>query len=106
MRNFETYWLSRGVQSGNIQKLYLERMGVLRGAVYHRDSFVFKGNSYTGKIVFDPLAADVREVTLYLEDFVLDFGIYNTPEVVVDLEFTFAVRSGVVDGTVEEVAAP
>lgn len=97
VRNFETYWLSKGVQSGNKQKLYLERMGVLRGAIYHRDSFVFKGNSYTGRIVFDPLPADVKQVTLKLQDFVLDFGIYDKPELQVELNFTFDVDSGIVE---------
>ena len=96
-RNFETYWLSRGVQSGNTQKLYLERMGVLRGAVYHRDSFVFKGNAYTGKLVFDPLPPGTRGVTLHLEKFVLEFGIYNTPQNQIDLDFAFAVRSEIVE---------
>lgn len=97
VRNFETYWLSKGVQSGNIQKLYLERMGVLRGAIYHRDSFVFKGNSYTGRIVFDPLPQDVEQVTLKLQDFVLDFGIYDKPEQQVELNFIFDVESGIVE---------
>lgn len=96
-RNFETYWLSRGVQSGNVQKRYLERMGVLRGAVYHRDSFVFKGNSYTGKLVFDPLPQNTEGVTLRLEKFVLEFGIYNTPQNQIDLEFAFDVRSGIAE---------
>lgn len=97
VRNFETYWLSRGVQSGNMQKLYLERMGVLRGALYHRDSLVFKGNSYRGLLVFDPLVADERQVTLQIDGFVLDFGIYDTPENQVDLAFTFAVRGEIIE---------
>jgi hypothetical protein len=97
IRNFETYWLSRGVQSGNMQKLYLERMGTLRGAAYHRDSFVFKGNSYSGKIVFDPLPPGTDGVTLHFDRFVLEFGIYDTPKVQMDLDFAFAVRSGIVD---------
>jgi len=59
-RNFETYWLSRGVQSGNAQKIYLERMAVLRGSIYQPDSFVFKGNTYTGKMAFDPLPVDTK----------------------------------------------
>ena len=94
-RNFETYWLARGVQSGNMQKLYLERMGTLRGAVYHRDSFVFKGNAYSGKLVFDPLPEGTRSATLVLEDFVLEFGIYDVPKNTMRLEFPFAVSSGV-----------
>lgn len=97
VRNFETYWLSRGVQSGNAQKLYLERMGVLRGTVYHRNAFVFRGNSYTGKLVFDPLPAHTHSVRLRLEDFVLEFGLYDVPEQVADLEFRFSVLDKVLE---------
>ena len=97
LKNFETYWLSRGVQSGNQQKLYLERMSLLRGSVYHRDSFVFKGNSYTGKLVFDPLPEGTGEATLYIEDFVLEFGIYDIPRTELDLQFPFSVESDVVE---------
>ena len=102
-RNFETYWLSRGVQSGNQQKLYLERMGMIRGTVYHRDSFVFKGNSYTGKLIFDSLPSGTRSVSLRLVDFVLEFGLYDVPERMVDLDFEFAVRDQVLEPT--EIAA-
>ena len=91
-RNFETYWLSRGVQSGNEQKLYLERMGILRGTVYHENSFVFKGNSYTGKIVFDPLPPGTRSVTLHITDMVLEFGLFDVPETTTDLSFGFTVQ--------------
>lgn len=101
LRNFETYWLSRGVQSGNMQKLYLQRMGILRGAVYHRDSFVFKGNSYRGMLVFDPLEPGTGQVTLHITEFVLDFGIYDIPESQVDLEFAFAVHGEVIEPEAE-----
>ena len=97
LKNFETYWLSRGVQSGNEQKMYLERMSLLRGSVYHRDSFVFKGNSYGGKLVFDPLPEGTEEATLYIEDFVLEFGIYDIPKTELDLRFPFTVNSDIVE---------
>jgi hypothetical protein len=96
-RNFETYWLSRGVQSGNQQKLYLERMGTLRGAVYHRDAFVFKGNAYSGKLVFDPLPPGTRSVTLQVENFVLEFGIYDVPKNQMDIAFQFGVESAIIE---------
>ena len=102
-RNFETYWLSRGVQSGNKQKLYLERMGTLRGATYHRDSFVFKGNSYTGKLIFDPLPKDTEKVTLKFDEFVLEFGIYDIPKTEIDLKFTFSVKNQIVEPDVVPV---
>lgn len=96
-RNFETYWLSQGVQSGNDQKLYLERMGLIRGTVYHRGSYVFKGNSYTGKVVFDALPPGTRSATLRVQDFVLEFGLYDIPERLMDLEFDFTVRDDIVE---------
>ena len=95
--NFETYWLSRGVQSGNQQKLYLNRMGTLRGTIYHRDSPVFKGNSYSGKLVFEPLPPGTRSATLHIEDFVLEFGLYDVPETVIDLDFGFSVRDQILN---------
>jgi len=96
-RNFETYFLARGVQSGNEQKLYLEQMGVVRGVVYHRDSPIFKGRSYTGKIVFDPLPKNTQEVRLRIRDFVLEFGIYDIPKTLLTLEFPFSVEQGIVE---------
>jgi len=96
-RNFETYFLSRGVQSGNEQKMYLEQMGIVRGSVYHRDSPIFKGRSYTGKIVFDPLPKKTREVRLLIKDFVLEFGIYDIPKTLLTMEFPFAVEQGIVE---------
>lgn len=97
VHNFETYWLSRGVQSGNAQKLYLERMSILRGMVYHKDAFVYKGKSYSGKLVFDPLPRGTSQLELRLNDFVLEFGLYDVPETVVDLSYPFQVERGVVD---------
>lgn len=103
-RNFETYWLSRGVQSGNDQKLYLERMGIIRGTVYHRDSFIFKGNSYTGKLVFGPLPRGTRSAALRIQDFVLEFGLYDIPERLTDLEFDFVVRDQVLEPEAADTA--
>lgn len=104
-RNFETYFLSRGVQSGNEQKMYLERMAVVRGMVYHRDSPIFKGKSYTGKIVFDPLPKTTREVRLQIKDFVLEFGIYDIPKTLLTMEFPLSVEQGIVEPEVGEQAA-
>ncbi|SVB60420.1 uncharacterized protein METZ01_LOCUS213274, partial [marine metagenome] len=98
-RNFETYWLSRGVQSGNAQKMYLERMAVLRGSIYQPNNFVFKGNTYSGKLAFDPLPIDTREVVLHIDRLVLEFGIYDVPKTQTDLEFPFSVDSRIVEGT-------
>lgn len=102
-RNFETYWLSRGVQSGNAQKIYLERMAVLRGSIYQPDSFVFKGNTYTGKMAFDPLPVDTKQVVLHVDRLVLEFGIYDIPKTQTDLEFPFDVDSQIVGQTAGQI---
>jgi hypothetical protein len=95
LRNFETYFLVKGVQTGNTQKLYLERMGKVRETIYHRDSPVFKGNTYTGKIVFEPLPPETKRVELVLHDFILAFGIHDVPTDLLTLRFPFSVRQGI-----------
>jgi hypothetical protein len=100
-RNFETYFLSRGVQNGNQQRLYLERMGKVRETVYHRDAPIFKGKSYTGKIVFEPLPPETAGVELVLHDFILAFGVHDEPIERVTLRFPFAVTQGVRDKLAE-----
>ncbi|MBI4531321.1 MAG: hypothetical protein HY709_07335 [Candidatus Latescibacteria bacterium] len=97
LRNFETYFLVKGVQTGNTQKLYLERMGKVRETIYHRDSPVFKGNTYTGKIVFEPLPPETKRVELVLDDFILSFGIHDVPTDLLTLRFPFSVKQGVLE---------
>lgn len=99
-RNFETYWLSRGVQSGNAQKTYLERMAVLRGSVFQPNTFVFKGSTYSGKLAFDPLPVDTRHVVLHIDRLVLEFGIYDIPKTQTDLKFPFTVDSRIIGGQI------
>lgn len=95
LRNFETYFLARGVQTGNTQKRYLEQMGKVRETIYHRNSPVFKGKNYTGKIVFEALPPETERVELIIEDFILAFGIHDQPTERTTLHFPFAVRQGV-----------
>ncbi|MBM3276649.1 MAG: hypothetical protein FJY95_01005 [Candidatus Handelsmanbacteria bacterium] len=94
-RNFETYFLSRGVQNGNQQRLYLEQMGKVRETIYHRDAPVFKGKTYAGKIVFEALPPETVGVELVLHDFILAFGIHDESTERVTLRFPFAVSQGV-----------
>ena len=89
----------------NEQKMYLEQMAVVRGMVYHRDSPIFKGKSYTGKIVFDPLPKTTREVRLQIKDFVLEFGIYDIPKTLLTMEFPLSVEQRIVEPEVGGRAA-
>ena len=95
LRNFETYFLSKGVQTGNEQALYLERMGLVRETIYHRDAPVFKGNSYFGKIIFDSLSPETTGVNLVISDFVLRFGVHDEPEEFLLIGFPFSVQQGI-----------
>lgn len=95
VRNFEAYFLARGVQTGNAQKVYLERMGKVRETIYHRDSPVFKGKTYSGKIIFAAIPPETKQVELVLYDFILGFGIDNEPAERVTLRFPFSVDQGV-----------
>jgi hypothetical protein len=58
---------------------------------------VFKGSSYTGKLVFDPLPPGTESITLQFERFVLEFGIYDIPKQELDLAFGFDVHSAIVE---------
>ena len=95
LRNFETYFLSKGIQTGNAQALYLERMGLVRETIYHRDAPVFKGNTYTGKIIFDALPPETTGVTLVISDFILRFGVHDEPEEFLSVGFPFGVQQGI-----------
>lgn len=95
VRNFEAHFLARGVQTGDAQKLYLERMGKIRETIYHRNSPVFKGKTYAGRIVFDPLPPEARQVELVLHDVITGFGVDDEPVDKVSLRFPFTVEQGV-----------
>ena len=94
-RSFETYFLSKGIQTGNDQTLYLEWMGIVRETIYHRNSPVFKGNTYTGKIIFDPLPSETTGVTLVISDFILRFGVHDEPEEFLSMGFPFSIQQGI-----------
>jgi NAD dependent epimerase/dehydratase family enzyme len=63
---------------------------------------IFKGKSYSGKLAFAPLPVGTKEVTLHLDRFVLEFGIYDIPKTQLDLSFGFQVRSEVIEGQVAQ----
>ena len=104
IRNFEVHFLAQGVQTGDAQKLYLERMGKIRETIYHRDSPVFKGKTYNGRIVFAPLPPETRQVELVLHDVITGFGIHDEPVDKVTLRFPFAVEQGIREPHLESIA--
>ena len=88
-RNFESYYRARRSPSGNDFYRFNMRMGIVRSNNYNIDRKIFKGESYRGLIAFDPLAAEVAQVSLVLRDFVLKFNPHNAPLETTTLRFAF-----------------
>lgn len=90
-RSFEHYYMERRGKGGNEDYYYQERMGLVREALFRRHIFVFKGDTYTGKVVFAPLHDKVRAITVAIEDMVLRVDPFDRPKEVTSASFAFAV---------------
>ncbi len=99
--SFEQYYLKRRGKGGNENYYFQERMGLVRQDLYRRHVFVFKGEEYSGKIVFAPLHKDVREVKIKVKDIVLQVDAFDRPKETVDAEFRFQVEQKVVSMDLE-----
>jgi len=97
--NFEEYYRALAGPSGNDQYWYQERIGIVRSSLYHREKPVFKGQRYSGKLVFAPLHREVKEVTLILRGVVLRFDRFGRPAETVDLRFRLHVIQEIQPGT-------
>jgi hypothetical protein len=91
-RTFEAYYRARRRPSGNEYYRFNMRMGIVRSNNYGVGEKIFKGESYGGFIVFDPLDDAVRDVRLMLRDFILKFNAFDMPLETVDLAFDFQRR--------------
>ena len=89
--SFERYYMERRGKGGNEDYYYQERMGLVREALFRRHTFVFKGDAYTGKVVFAPLHAEVLAITVEVEDMVLRVDAFDRPKEVTSASFAFAV---------------
>jgi hypothetical protein len=87
--SFERYYRSLRGQSGNEFYRFDLRMGNVRSSAYLEDQLVFKGESYSGLIAFDPLKVDVTQVRLFLEEFVTKFDASGQPLESVDVSMDF-----------------
>ncbi|MCE5252361.1 AgmX/PglI C-terminal domain-containing protein [bacterium] len=85
--SFENYFKSILGQSGNEFYRYEMRLGMVRGKNYGLDEIIFRGDSYTGLIAFDPLRPEVKKCRLDLHDVVYRFDAFNRPADVVDVSF-------------------
>ncbi|MFC1508768.1 AgmX/PglI C-terminal domain-containing protein [Candidatus Omnitrophota bacterium] len=87
--SFENYYKSILGQSGNEFYRYEMRLGMVRGKNYGLDEMIFRGDSYTGLLTFDPLRPEVKRARLVLNDVVYRFDAFNRPADVVDVSFNF-----------------
>jgi hypothetical protein len=100
--NFRKYYKVELGISGREKNLALERMGTVYKTAYHRARPVFRGDTHSGLVAFDPLSLDVREITLTFNDFVLSFDANNNPQDTVDFEFRFSVDQQIKPALEEE----
>jgi len=96
--SFEQYYMERRGEGGNEEHYYRERMGVVREALYRRNTWVWKGERYSAKVVFAPLHEEVRAVTLRVPGIVLRVDAYDRATEVVEAELRFGVRQRVMGG--------
>ena len=88
-RNFESYYRALKGPSGNEDYRFNMRMGLVRTNNYAVDEEVFKGEQYSGFLVFDPLEDEVTDVELHLKDFILKFNAFGKPLETTDVSFAF-----------------
>jgi len=88
--SFEDYYRTRRGMSGNEYYRYEMRLGMVRGKNYGLDEIIFRGDSYSGLITFDPLRDDVQRCQLQLNDIIYRFDAFNRPVDVTDAYFNFS----------------
>lgn len=88
-KSFENYYRSIRGQSGNEFYRYEMRLGMVRGKNYGLEEMIFRGDSYSGLITFDPLRPEVKRARLVLKDIVYRFDAFNRPSDVVTVSFDF-----------------
>ncbi len=87
--SFEDYYKTVRGQSGNDHYRYEMQLGMVRGKNYGLEEFIFRGDSYSGLVSFDPLRPEVNRVRLVLNDLVYRFDAFNRPADVVSIPFNF-----------------
>ena len=89
-KSLEGYYRAlRGI-SGNEHYRFAKRIGVVRGTIYGEDEVIFKGENYSGLIVFDPLHPEVSNVRLILKEFAYRFDASGKPIETMDIPFDFS----------------
>ena len=89
-KSLEGYYRGlRGI-SGNEHYRFSKRIGIVRATAYGEDEVIFKGENYSGLVVFDPLHPKVRNVRLILKEFALKFDASGHPIETMDIPFDFS----------------
>jgi len=88
-KSFENYYKSIRGQSGNEHYRYEMRLGMVRGKNFGLDEEIFRGDSYSGLVTFDPLRDQVKRSMLVLKDVVYRFDAFNRPADMVTIKFEF-----------------
>lgn len=94
--SFTKYYKMELGTSGNEREINLERMGIIYKTVYHRGRPIFRGDTRSGLLVFDPLPEENDELLLSIREFVLSFDASDNPEETIDVEFRFDVDHQIV----------
>ncbi|MBT4485480.1 MAG: hypothetical protein HOC71_17575 [Candidatus Latescibacteria bacterium] len=84
--SFENYYKTIRGQSGNEFYRYEMRLGMVRGKNYGLDEMIFRGDSYSGLVTFDPLRPEVNRVRLSF-DVVYRFDAFNRPSDTMPISF-------------------
>ena len=89
-KSLEGYYRGlRGI-SGNEHYRFSKRIGIVRGTLYGEDEVIFKGENYSGFIVFEPLHPKVDNVRLILKEFAHKFDASGNPIETADIAFDFS----------------
>ncbi len=74
--------------SGNAHNVWKERDGILRRSMFV-DELVFSAQENEGYLVFEPLAADVGQLTVHIPDVVVRYDYKGDPVETVEVEMFF-----------------
>ena len=90
--SFEDYFTYVRGAGGNEQYRFDQRMGIVRERLYRPDHQIFRGQDYSGYLVFGPLTERVESVELHLRKFALEFDEANNTSRSIDIVFHFRHR--------------
>ena len=88
-KNLDSYYRALRGASGNEHYRFQTRMAILHSTAYGADETIFRGERYSGFLVFDSLEEEVRDVALHIREFILKFNAFDKPLETRDFEFSF-----------------